>query len=60
MKELGDKLHTGHVTVTGQTVAENVASAQNYNPAVIKTLAAPFKEKAGIAVLRGNLARAAR
>ena len=56
MKELGDKLHTGHVTVTGQTVAENVASAQNYNPAVIKTLAAPFKEKAGIAVLRGNLA----
>jgi len=56
MKELGDKLHTGHVTVTGQTVAENVASAQNYNPAVIKTLAAPFKEKAGIAILRGNLA----
>ena len=56
MKELGTALHTGHVTVTGKTVAENVATAQNHNPAVIKTMAAPFKEKAGIAVLRGNLA----
>ncbi len=56
MKELGDELHTGHVTVTGKSVAENVAAAQNYNPAVIKTMAQPFKEKAGIAVLRGNLA----
>mgnify|MGYP002138140705 CR=1 FL=1 len=56
MKEILPALHANHVTVTGQTVAENVASAQNFNPAVIKTLAAPFKEKAGIAVLRGNLA----
>ena len=35
---------------------ENIADAQNYDPRVIKTVAAPFKEKAGIAVLRGNLA----
>jgi dihydroxy-acid dehydratase len=37
-------------------VADNVAEAQNYNPDVIKPLDKPFKDKAGIAVLRGNLA----
>jgi dihydroxy-acid dehydratase len=37
-------------------VRENIADAQNHNPEVIKTVAAPFKAKAGIAVLRGNLA----
>ncbi|MGD9831262.1 MAG: IlvD/Edd family dehydratase [Piscinibacter sp.] len=56
MKEILPALNAHHVTVTGKTVAENVASAQNFNPAVIKTMAEPFKEQAGIAVLRGNLA----
>lgn len=56
MKEILPALNANHVTVTGKTVAENVAGAQNFNPAVIKTMDAPFKEKAGIAVLRGNLA----
>ena len=37
-------------------MGENVASAQNFDVRVIKTLDAPFKDKAGIAVLRGNLA----
>ena len=37
-------------------MGENIADAQNYNTEVIKPLAAPFKDKAGIAVLRGNLA----
>jgi dihydroxy-acid dehydratase len=56
MKEIAAHLHTGIVTVTGQTVAENIADAQNYDARVIKTVAQPFKDKAGIAVLRGNLA----
>jgi len=56
MKEIAHLLHTDHVTVSGQTVAENIASAENYNTDVIKPFAQPFKEKAGIAILRGNLA----
>jgi len=56
MKEIASVLHLGAVTANGCTVGENIAEAQNYNPDVIKTVAAPFKANAGIAVLRGNLA----
>ncbi len=56
MKEIARHLHTDILTVSGQTVAENVAEAENFNTDVIKPLDAPFKDKAGIAVLRGNLA----
>ncbi len=56
MKEIAHLLHTDIVTASGNSVAENIADAQNYDPRVIKTFSAPFKEKAGIAVLRGNLA----
>jgi L-arabonate dehydrase len=56
MKEIAPTLHLDHVTASGNTVRDNIAGAQNYDPRVIKTVAAPFKEKAGIAVLRGNLA----
>jgi L-arabonate dehydrase len=56
MKEISSSLHLDHVTVTGKTVRENIASAENFNPEVIKTVAQPFKAKAGITVLRGNLA----
>ena len=56
MKEIAKHLHTGIITVTGKSVEENVADAENYNTDVIKPLSAPFKDKAGIAVLRGNLA----
>jgi len=56
MKEIAAHLHTDAITANGQTVGANIADAANYNPEVIKTLATPFKEKAGIAVLRGNLA----
>ena len=56
MKEIAATLHLGAVTANGLTVGENIADAQNYNADVIKTMAAPFKEKAGIAILRGNLA----
>src|SRR6187431_167588 len=56
MKEIAAHLHTGIVTANGRTVGENIADAQNWNTEVIKPLAAPFKDKAGIAVLKGNLA----
>ena len=55
MKEITRHLHTGAITANGKTVGENIAQAENYNTDVIKSLALPFKEKAGIAVLRGNL-----
>jgi len=37
-------------------VRENIATAENWNTEVIKPFGQPFKDKAGIAVLRGNLA----
>ena len=55
MKEISHLLHTDIITVTGNTVAENLAGAENYNTDVITPLSKPFKEKAGIAILRGNL-----
>jgi dihydroxy-acid dehydratase len=56
MKEIEHLLHKDIITVSGHSVAENIADAVNYDPRVIKTFDAPFKEKAGIAILRGNLA----
>jgi dihydroxy-acid dehydratase len=55
LKEIAQHLHLEAITANGLTLGENIAGAQNYNTEVIKPLAAPFKEHAGIAVLRGNL-----
>ncbi len=55
MKEISHLLHKDIITVSGQTVAQNIASAENYNTDVITPLAKPFKVKAGIAILKGNL-----
>jgi dihydroxy-acid dehydratase len=43
------------LTVNGQTIWENNRDAPNHNPDVIHPFASPFKERAGIAVLKGNL-----
>ena len=56
MKEIAHLLHTSIVTSSGHSVADNMAEAVNYDGRVIKPFAEPFKDKAGIAVLRGNLA----
>jgi L-arabonate dehydrase len=56
MKAIERVLHLDHVTANGRSVRDNIADAQNHNPEVIKSVEAPFKAKAGIAVLRGNLA----
>ncbi|MDP6565346.1 MAG: dihydroxy-acid dehydratase, partial [Alphaproteobacteria bacterium] len=55
MKELGDLLHGHALTVTGKTMAENVAAARNHNEDVIRPRANPIHVGAGTAVLRGNL-----
>ena len=56
LKELLPKLDGNCLTVTGKTLAENVASAQVWNKEVIHTLAEPVMKKPGIGVLYGNLA----
>jgi len=57
MRELGGLLHGGAITVTGRTVAENVAEAPCWNRDVIFAIDAPFQPPGtGTAVLRGNLA----
>ena len=55
LKEMAQHLHLGAITANGLSIGENILDAQNYNTEVIKPLNAPFKDKAGIAVLRGNL-----
>src|SRR5665213_1148278 len=56
MKEIAPSLHLNVITANGETMGTNIADAQNWNKDVIRSVAAPFKENAGIAVLRGNLA----
>ncbi len=59
MEELKDHIETAQMTVTGQTVAENIASHRYLYPAtrnVVRSLEDPFGYTGGVAVLRGNLA----
>lgn len=49
-------LDTGCMTVTGKTVAENIAGCTNLNHEVIRPVENPYSETGGIAVLKGNLA----
>jgi L-arabonate dehydrase len=56
MKEISHVLDGKALTVNGKTLGENIADAPNWNRDVIKPLADPFRDRAGIAVLRGNLA----
>jgi dihydroxy-acid dehydratase len=49
------RLHGDARTITGKTVAENVAKAKVYNVDVIRPYDRPLKATAGFKVLRGNL-----
>ncbi len=55
--QLRAQLHTDALTVNGKSIGENCANSPCYNREVIATLDKPFKEKAGIAVLKGNLCK---
>lgn len=56
MSELREHLHLDALTVNGKTMGENLKEAECFDRKVIYENKAPFKPKAGIAVLRGNLA----
>ncbi|MBT0570278.1 dihydroxy-acid dehydratase [Curvibacter sp. CHRR-16] len=56
MREILPLLHGDAITVNGNTVRQNVENAPCYNREVIKTVDEPFMPKAGIAIVRGNLA----
>jgi L-arabonate dehydrase len=56
LREISHLLHGDLLTVNGRTLAQNIQDAPCYNREVIKSLDQPFKEHAGIAVLKGNLA----
>ncbi len=55
IKSLGALIHKDTLTVNGKTLGENIADAQCWNAEVIRSPETPLKERAGIAVLRGNL-----
>ncbi|WAX94793.1 L-arabinonate dehydratase [Aminobacter sp. NyZ550] len=56
MKELTDLLDLDALTVTGKTVGDNIAGAENFNQEVILPRDKAVTQQGGIAVLRGNLA----
>ena len=55
MKELKPLLHDETITVNGKKITDNYESEVCYDRDVIAALEHPFQEKAGIAVLKGNL-----
>ena len=56
LKNLLPLLNGDALTVTGATLAENVASAEVSNPDIIRSLDDPLAAEGGLSILRGNLA----
>jgi dihydroxy-acid dehydratase len=56
MKELAGFLHLEAPTVSGGTIGDAIAAAEDMPQTVIRSLDAPLKPMGAIAVLRGNLA----
>ncbi|MFP8968478.1 L-arabinonate dehydratase [Pokkaliibacter sp. CJK22405] len=52
----GGKLHNDAITVSGQSLWEEVKNVRNWNDDVIRPVKNALTQKGGIAVLRGNLA----
>jgi L-arabonate dehydrase len=57
LRALGENamLDKGALTVTGQSIWDNVKDAPNWNTEVIRTFDNPHTRHGGIAILRGNL-----
>lgn len=51
-----DLIHKDLITVTGKTIAENIAGVKNRNPEILRPIENPFSATGGIAILFGNLA----
>jgi len=56
LSKLDGVLDLSAITVTGNTLKENIADAKNLNKEVIRPIDDPFSKKGGLAVLFGNLA----
>jgi dihydroxy-acid dehydratase len=59
LKELSKRdgiIDTTQITVTGQTLGENIADAEILNKEVIRELSKPYLESGGLSILFGNLA----
>ncbi len=54
--QAGNLLHLDAMTVTGQTVGQNIEGAEVYNDDVIRTLPNAIYKEGALAVLKGNLA----
>lgn len=49
-------IDTSLITVTGNTIAENIKNVKNRNPEVLRPIESPFSDNGGLAILFGNLA----
>jgi dihydroxy-acid dehydratase len=56
MSRIKNELHLDCLTVTGNTLGENIADAEVHNDDVIRPLDNPIYREGALAVLRGNLA----
>jgi len=56
MKELSQFIHSDALTVTGKTIATNIADAKVLDRNVIHPVSSPVHKEGGIAILTGNLA----
>jgi dihydroxy-acid dehydratase len=56
LKSASPHLDLACLTITGKTLSENIASAENYNSDVIRSSENSVLPSGGLAVLRGNLA----
>jgi dihydroxy-acid dehydratase len=56
MTRIKDHLHLDAMTVSGQTLGENIAGAEVYHDDVIRSVDNPIYAEGALAVLKGNLA----
>jgi dihydroxy-acid dehydratase len=56
MTRIRDHLHLDAMTVSGQTLGENIARAEVYHDDVIRSVDNPIYAEGALAVLKGNLA----
>ncbi|MDS0525217.1 dihydroxy-acid dehydratase [Clostridium sp. SHJSY1] len=56
LKAIENKLEANHLTVTGQTIIENIKSTPLVENDILYPLSAPKNKEGGLAVLYGNLA----
>ena len=56
LEQIRNHLHVDTLTVTGETLGENIKGAEIYNDDVIRTVQNPIYAEGALAVLKGNLA----